>query len=45
MTGSCYLMTSTPTNSIATYSFTAAACYAKSARLPPTWRIVALCCG
>jgi hypothetical protein len=44
--GSCYLMTSTPTNSsIASSAFTSAGCYAKSARLPPTWRLVALCCG
>jgi hypothetical protein len=44
--GSCYLMTSTPTSSSEAYFyFTSAGCYAKSARLPPTWRIVALCCG
>ena len=36
--GSCYLMTSTPTSSSDAYFyFTSAGCYAKSARLPPTW--------
>jgi hypothetical protein len=44
VTGSCYLMTSTPTSSSnASSAFTSAGCYAKSARLSPTWRPSAPC--
>jgi hypothetical protein len=44
MTGSCYLMTSMPTSSSnASSAFTSAGCYAKSARLSPTWRPSAPC--
>jgi hypothetical protein len=44
VTGSCYLTTSMPTSaSNASSAFTSAGCYAKSSRLPPTWRPFALC--
>jgi hypothetical protein len=38
--GSCYLMTSRPTSSSSSWGYTPAGCYAKGARLPPTWRLV-----
>ena len=35
--GSCFLMPSTPSSSTASSTFTFAGCYAKGARLPPSW--------